>query len=46
MVEASIDLDIPCNGRVEGLPMRDDPIKDGPFQTFCVVGSGTGDSLL
>ena len=46
MIETLIDLDISCNRRIERLPMRNDPVQNGSFQTFCVVGLGTGDSLL
>jgi hypothetical protein len=46
MVKAPIRLDVPCKRRIEGLSFRCDPVNDGTFQTFGVIGTGIRDALL
>jgi hypothetical protein len=46
MVESAIGFDVPSQWRIQGLTSRSNPVKYGPFQAFCIVGSGTGCALL
>ena len=39
MIESSVYLDVPGNGRVQRLPVRYNPIQNWPFHTFGVIRS-------
>jgi hypothetical protein len=46
MMEATVCLDIPRDGRVECLAERDNPLENGPFQTLGVIRPGARGTFL
>lgn len=46
MMEATINLDITREGGTQRLPSRRNPVQDRTLETFCVISSSTGSTLL
>ena len=46
VIKSSVYLDVPGNGRVQGLPVGYNPIQNWPFHTFGVIRSGAVGTFL